>query len=239
MNNILPQAILKHCQMPDSLPDTRALLYLGFPPSRARRIVELFQRAGATTTNVQIDGSDGAEVWRTDCNIVALHQDGDETISETLRGWRQAGFKIPVIVLTEGNHVSFWLDAGADDCVPSSIGPDELRSRLNALTRRFGKSGAVTSLHDLRIDSVSKTVERNGQKLELSPREFTLLEFLVAHRGKVVSRRSIREHVFDDRSERHSNLVDVYIRYLRQKIDDDFELKLIVTRRGYGYMILD
>jgi DNA-binding response OmpR family regulator len=227
MNNILPQAILKHCQMPDSLPDTRALLYLGFPPSRARRIVDLFQRAGATTTNVQIDGSDGAEVWRTDCNIVALHQDGAETISETLRGWRQAGFKIPVIVLTEGNHVSFWLDAGADDCVPSSIGSDELRSRLNALTRRFGKSAAVSSIHDLRIDSVSKTVERGGRKLELSPR------------GKVVSRRSIREHVFDDRSERHSNLVDVYIRYLRQKIDDDFDLKLIVTRRGYGYMILD
>jgi DNA-binding response OmpR family regulator len=239
MNNILPQAILENCRVPSNPTETRALVYLGFPPRQARRILDLLQRAGAITTNVQIDESDGGEVWRTDCDVIALHQNGTETISETLRAWRQAGLKVPVIVLTDGNHVPFWLDAGADDCVTSSIEPNELRSRLNALTRRFGKSGAVTTIHDLRIDSVSKTVERSGRKLDLTPRVFTLLEFLVSHRGKVVSRRSIRQHVFEDYSEGRSNLVDVYIRYLRQKIDDDFELKLIVTRRGYGYMMVD
>jgi DNA-binding response OmpR family regulator len=95
----------------------------------------------------------------------------------------------------------------------------------------------VLRVHDLEIDTAARTVKRAGQPIYLTPREYALLEFLAFHRGKVVTRSMIWEHLYDDQDETISNVVDVYIRYLRNKIDKGFEPPLILTRWGEGYML--
>jgi DNA-binding response OmpR family regulator len=95
----------------------------------------------------------------------------------------------------------------------------------------------VLRVHDLEIDTAARTVKRGGKGIHLTPREFALLEFLAFHRGKVVSRSMIWEHLYDEQDENTSNVVDVYIRYLRNKIDKGFELSLILTRWGEGYLL--
>ena len=91
--------------------------------------------------------------------------------------------------------------------------------------------------YDLEIDTAARTVRRSGQAIHLTPREYALLEFLAFHRGKVVTRSMIWEHLYDEQDESTSNVVDVYIRYLRNKIDKGFEPSLIQTRWGEGYML--
>ena len=95
----------------------------------------------------------------------------------------------------------------------------------------------VIRVHDLEIDTTARIVKRAGQAIHLTPREFALLQFLAFHRGKVVTRSMIWEHLYDEHDENTSNVVDVYIRYLRNKIDKDFEMPLILTRWGEGYLL--
>jgi DNA-binding response OmpR family regulator len=95
----------------------------------------------------------------------------------------------------------------------------------------------VLRLFDLEIDTAAHTVKRAGQAVHLTPREYSLLEFLAFHKGEVVTRTMIWEHLYDEHDESTSNVVDVYIRYLRNKIDKGFELPLILTRWGEGYML--
>jgi DNA-binding response OmpR family regulator len=92
-------------------------------------------------------------------------------------------------------------------------------------------------IHDQEIDTAARTIKRGGKTIHLTPREFALLEFLAFHRGKVVSRSMIWEHLYDEQDENTSNVVDVYIRYLRNKIDKGFEPSLILTRWGEGYLL--
>ena len=92
-------------------------------------------------------------------------------------------------------------------------------------------------VHDLEIDTASRTVKRAGQVIHLTPREYALLQFLAFHRGRVVSRTMIWEHLYDEHDENTSNVVYVYIRYLRNKIDKGFEPPLILTRWGEGYLL--
>jgi DNA-binding response OmpR family regulator len=95
----------------------------------------------------------------------------------------------------------------------------------------------VLHIHDLEIDTAARTVKRGGQRIHLTPREYALLEFLAFHHGKVVTRPMIWEHLYDEEDENTSNVVDVYIRYLRNKIDKGFAKPLLLTRWGEGYML--
>ena len=155
--------------------------------------------------------------------------------------WRQQDLKIPIIMLTarvllkdkiEG------LDAGADDylCKPFDFG--ELLARVRVqLRRKSGELRNVLEAADLKMDLLKREVFRGGNKIDLTAKEFALLEYLLENKGRVITRTSLIEHVWDMHFDSDTNVVDVFIRYLRKKIDDDFEKKLIQTRRGRGYII--
>jgi len=160
---------------------------------------------------------------------------------EVLREIRARGCPAPVLVLTARDAVEDrvrGLDGGADDFLVKPFNFDELVARVRALGRRTGAdTGAVLEVADLRLDPRSRRVDRGGQELTLTAKEFALLEYLVRHAGEVVTRTMIAEHVWNLDFDSFSNVIDVYIRYLRRKIDDPFETKLIHTRRGIGYVL--
>jgi DNA-binding response OmpR family regulator len=158
-----------------------------------------------------------------------------------LQNWRRDGIKTHVLVLTARGSIDDkvkGLDLGADDYLTKPFELNELIARLRALIRRRHQvKDPVVRVHDLEIDTAARTVKRGGKGIHLTPREFALLEFLAFHRGKVVSRSMIWEHLYDEQDENTSNVVDVYIRYLRNKIDKGFEPSLILTRWGEGYLL--
>jgi DNA-binding response OmpR family regulator len=158
-----------------------------------------------------------------------------------LREWRKAGVKTHVLVLTAKDTTEDkvkGLDVGADDYLTKPFQLEELLARLRALIRRSHQiKDPVVRIKDMEIDTSARTVKRGGQAIHLTPREFALLQFLAYHRGKVVSRTMIWEHLYDEYDENTSNVVDVYIRYLRTKIDKGHETPLILTRWGEGYML--
>jgi DNA-binding response OmpR family regulator len=158
-----------------------------------------------------------------------------------LQCWRRDGLKMHVLVLTARGGIDDkvrGLDLGADDYLTKPFELEELFARLRALIRRGHQvKDPVLRVHDLEIDTIGRTVKRAGQTIHLTPREFALLEFLAFHRGKVVSRTMIWDHLYDEQDENTSNVVDVYIRYLRNKIDKGFDPPLIQTRWGEGYLL--
>ena len=189
------------------------------------------------------DGEEGAYKAQTadyDVIILDLMLPKEDGLS-LLQRWRRAGLKSHVLVLTARSGIDDkvrGLNLGADDYLTKPFELEELLARLRALVRRGHQiKDPVVRVHDLEIDTASRTVKRGGQSVHLTPREYALLEFLAFHRGKVVTRSMIWEHLYDEHDESTSNVVDVYIRYLRNKIDRDFEQPLILTRWGEGYML--
>jgi DNA-binding response OmpR family regulator len=158
-----------------------------------------------------------------------------------LQQWRRKGMQAHVLLLTARDTTDDkvrGLDAGADDYLTKPFRIEELLARLRALIRRAHQvKDPVLRIYDLEIDTAAKTVRRAGKAIHLTPREYALLHFLALHCGKVVSRSMIWEHLYDEHDENTSNVVDVYIRYLRNKIDKDFSPPLILTRWGEGYML--
>lgn len=153
---------------------------------------------------------------------------------------RARGSQAGVVVLTARDALADrvkGLDLGADDYVVKPFEFEELLARVRAvIRRRYRSAQSSIRVSDLEIDTVARTVRRGGRTIELSSREYSLLEYLAARRGEVVTRAEIWDHVYDFASDPSSNVVDVYISYLRKKIDLGFSSPLIHTRRGQGYV---
>ncbi len=158
---------------------------------------------------------------------------------EILEKIRKKNIILPVVMLTAMSEVSDkikGLNIGADDYIAKPFDFDELVARLNAVIRRSkGKASPIINIKDLEINLNAKTVKRNNIDIKISSREFNLLEYLCLNTGRVISRTEISEHLYDFDTD--SNVIDVYINYLRNKIDKGFDSELIKTVRGAGYII--
>jgi DNA-binding response OmpR family regulator len=162
---------------------------------------------------------------------------------EVCRQVRTQHASVPILMLTalgETDDKIRGLDAGADDYLVKPFAFQELLARVRALVRRrpeAAAAAAVLQLADLTLDPGSKLVQRAGQPIQLTAREFSLLEYLLRHKGRVISRVDILEHVWETSFDTGSNVIDVYINFLRKKIDKDFTPKLIHTLVGMGYVM--
>lgn len=158
---------------------------------------------------------------------------------EVLRSVRPQKPNLPVLVLTARSRIEDrveTLDTGADDCLNKPFSFTELSARVRALLRRGQASAeSILQIADLRLDRVERRVERAGKLVELSSKEFALLEYLMRNAGRRLTRSMIIEHVWNLSFDTTTNIVDVYINYLRKKIDEPFSVKLIRTVRGVGY----
>lgn len=160
---------------------------------------------------------------------------------EVLRALRKKGRQTPVLLLTAKDSIEDrvdGLDAGADDYLVKPFAFEELMARIRVMLRKkSGQSSNLLSVGGLTLDLGTHTVVRDGQPISLSSREFALLRYLVMNQGMILSRDQIEQHIWNYDYEGSSNMIDVYIRYLRKKIDDPFEKKLIHTVRGAGYVL--
>ena len=159
---------------------------------------------------------------------------------QVLSALRKAGRHTPVLLLTARDAVSdrvSGLNAGADDYLVKPFAYEELSARLRVLTRRTRQTSNRFVAGDLIVDCDARSVTRGGESISLTSREFALLEYLIRNKGRVLSRSQIMEHVWSYEYEGASNMIDVYIRNLRRKIDEGRDVKLIHTVRYSGYVL--
>lgn len=186
------------------------------------------------------EGQDLAEITSYDLillDILLPKKDG----LEVCRDLRRRRVHTPILLLTARDSIDDrvqGLDCGADDYLVKPFAMRELLARLRALLRRQqpAKQGRL-EIGDLVVDPITHTVEREGRELDLTPREFALLEYLMYHPNQVVTRDMIEQHIWNYDFECESNVIDVYVRRVRRKIDDPFTVKLLTTVRGVGYRL--
>lgn len=200
-------------------------------------------RENAYAVDIAPDGEEGlylASINRYDAIIldVMLPVKDGFTVCRELR---KDNIKTPVLMLTARDAIDdkiFGLDSGADDYLTKPFEFRELLARLRALLRRGAEVRPPKIIvGDLEIDTVSQKVRRGGREIFLTTKEYALLEYLAREKGKVLGRAAIAEHVWDENFDAFSNLIDVYIRRLRSKMDEGFDVQLIHTRRGAGYVL--
>jgi two-component system copper resistance phosphate regulon response regulator CusR len=160
---------------------------------------------------------------------------------EVCRELRESKVKTPILMLTARDALEdkiSGLDYGADDYLTKPFAFEELLARLRALLRRSAEIRPPRiTIADLVIDTTAQRVWRGGREISLTTKEYALLEYLAREKGKVVGRAAIAEHVWDENFDAFSNLIDVYIKRLRAKMDENFDVQLIHTRRGAGYFL--
>jgi DNA-binding response OmpR family regulator len=175
-----------------------------------------------------------------DLVVLDLNRNGSVGL-DALRSIRLQKPDQPVLMVARANVVEDrvrGLNAGADDFVAKPFEVAELAARIRAVVRRGNRTGrAILQVSDLELDRITHGVHRQGRPIDLSPKEFSLLELLMRHAGQPVSRPAIVEQVWKLNCDTMTNVVDVYINYLRRKVDVGFELPLIRTIRGVGYQI--
>lgn len=181
-----------------------------------------------------------ASVERFDALVLDIMLPGRDGLS-VLRQLRERRNTVPVIFLTARDGLSErveGLNFGADDYLTKPFSIDELVARLHAIWRRLSGEGlSLQQYEDLTLNLITREVYRAGKKIELTVREFAVLEYLLRSPGRVLTRTQLCEQVWDYNFDPGTNLVDVCIQRLRRKIDDDFPVKLLQTVRGVGYML--
>jgi two-component system OmpR family response regulator len=200
-------------------------------------------QAGFAVDHVS-DGEEGlqmAELNPYDVMVIDIMLPGLDGFS-VIESLRSKGNTIPILVLSARGSLDDKLkgfQSGSDDYLTKPFSFSELQARLQALLRRTtrGQIKNVLEIGDLKMDLLSRKVSRGDREIELQPREFTLLEYLMRNSGNVVSKTMILEHVWDYHFDPQTNVVDVLVHRLRTKIDKDFQIKLLHTIRGVGYVL--
>ena len=206
-----------------------------------------FIRKGLEAEHHTVDTAQDGEQGRSmaigidyDLVVLDLNLPGVDGIS-VLKSLRQRKANLPVMILTARSRVEDRvqsLDSGADDYLMKPFSFLELSARARALLRRSHlPSESVLKVRDLNLDRVERKVERGGRPIELTTKEFALLEYLMRNAGRRLTRAMIIEHVWNLTFDSTTNVVDVYINYLRRKVDDGFQTSLIHTVRGVGYQL--
>jgi DNA-binding response OmpR family regulator len=211
-----------------------------------KRIVDLLRRALQAEGHVVEEAGDAQEGFSLatsalyDSLIVDWTLPGGSGL-DLVRDLRQEGLQTPILMLTAHDTTADkvkGLDAGADDYLTKPFALEELYARLRALARRKeGRTSEVLKVANLTLDVLAKEVQREGEAIELSPKEFALLEYLMRNRNVVLSLDKIAENVWQYPYAAEGHVIDVYIQYLRDKVDKPFERKLIHTVRGMGYVL--
>ncbi len=194
--------------------------------------------------DVAADGEDGLRLAVSeDYDLILLDLMLPKVDGLTMcRRLREQNRRAPILMLTAKDSVQdkvAGLDSGADDYLTKPFAFEELLARCRALLRKPGQPPLVLRAADLTIDLPAHKVTRAGREIALTPREFSLLEYLVRNKGTVVTRTMIAEHVWDIHFDTLTNVIDVYVNYLRRKVDHGHERALIQTLRGRGYMLTD
>jgi len=211
--------------------------------------VSSFVRRGLTAEGFTVDvASDGREGFHLAVNesydlivldVLLPYLDGFEVLAEI----RKHGCQAPVLIMSARDAVQDrirGLNTGADDYLIKPFDFEELSARVRALLRRSNQiDDEVLRIADLHMDGATRKVTRGERRLDLTPREYALLEYLLRNKGSVVTRTMIAEHVWDQHFDSFSNVIDVYIRYLRTKVDAEAPVKLIHTLRGIGYVLAE
>ena len=211
--------------------------------AKVARFIARGLEAERFAVDVAADGDSGLELatgYQYDLIILDLMLPGISG-TEILQRLRRVNEHVPVLVLTArdalGDKVRHF-ELGADDYLTKPFAFAELMVRIKALLRRGSVNrSSVLRIADLELDRLSQQVRRAGKKIELTGKEYALLEYLMSNAGRVVSRTMIIDHVWDQSFDGATNIVDVYVRHLRNKVDEPHERKLIHTVRGVGYAI--